>query len=81
VRSVDEVLADPQIAAREMITTLHHAAAGPLQMLGIPVKLSDTPGRVSTPPPLLGEHTDRVLAQDLGLDAATIERLRQARTI
>lgn len=81
VRSVDEVLADPQIAAREMIRTLHHAAAGPLQMLGIPVKLSDTPGRVSTPPPLLGEHTDRVLAQDLGLDAATIERLRQARTI
>lgn len=81
VRSVDEVLADPQIAAREMVTTLHHAAAGRLQMLGIPVKLSDTPGHVSTPPPLLGEHTDRVLGQDLGLDATTIERLRKARTI
>jgi crotonobetainyl-CoA:carnitine CoA-transferase CaiB-like acyl-CoA transferase len=55
---------------------LEHAAAGPLKLLGIPVKLSDTPGAVRTPPPRLGEHTDAVLRHDLGLDAGAIARLR-----
>ena len=76
VRSVDEVLADPQISARQMVTTIQHATAGPLRLLGIPVKLSDTPGVVATPPPLLGAHTERVLMNDLGETGDSIARLR-----
>jgi crotonobetainyl-CoA:carnitine CoA-transferase CaiB-like acyl-CoA transferase len=44
-----------------------HASAGPLQVLGVPVKLSDTPGSVRTAPPTLGQHTDAVLGE-LGRD-------------
>ena len=54
VRSVTEALADPQLAAREMIVPLEHVTAGPIRVLGTPLKLSDTPAAVRTPPPALG---------------------------
>jgi len=75
VRSVDEVLADPQIAARLMVETIDHPTVGAMRMLGLPVKLSETPGRVRRPPPRLGEHTRQVLAGDLGLDVARVAAL------
>jgi crotonobetainyl-CoA:carnitine CoA-transferase CaiB-like acyl-CoA transferase len=76
VRNLAEVFADPQVAAREMIATLEHAAAGPLKLLGTPLKLSDTPGAIRTPPPLLGEHTEAVLANDLGFTRDEVAALR-----
>ena len=76
VRDLQEVFADPQVAARDMITTLEHAKAGALKLLGTPLKLSDTPGAVRTPPPLLGEHTDAVLANDLGFTSEQVASLR-----
>jgi crotonobetainyl-CoA:carnitine CoA-transferase CaiB-like acyl-CoA transferase len=76
VRSVTEALADPQVAAREMIVPLEHIAAGPIRVLGTPLKLSDTPATIRTPPPALGQHTDSILAQDLGLSDRDIEALR-----
>jgi formyl-CoA transferase len=66
VRDVGEALSDPQLQAREMIARIDHDARKALQLLGVPVKLSETPGGVRRPPPKLGEHTDRVLAE-LGL--------------
>ena len=63
MRNFEELFDDPQLAAREMIATVEHATIGPLQALGVPVKLSDTPGAVRTPPPTLGQHTDAVLAR------------------
>ena len=81
VRNLQEVFDDPQLAAREMVTRLEHAVAGPLQLLGVPVKLSDTPGGVRTAPPTLGQHTDAVLRNDLGLPAAEIDRLRALRIL
>ena len=81
VRNLQEVFDDPQLAAREMVTRLEHAVAGPLQLLGVPVKLSDTPGGVRTAPPTLGQHTDTVLTNDLGLPAAEIDRLRALRIL
>jgi len=66
VRSVTEALADPQLAAREMIVPLEHLAAGPIRVLGTPLKLSETPAAVRTPPPVLGQHTAAILAE-LGL--------------
>ena len=81
VRNLQEVFDDPQLAAREMVARLEHAVAGPLKLLGVPVKLSDTPGGVRTPPPTLGQHTDTVLRNDLGLPAAEIDRLRSLRVL
>ena len=75
VRSIDEVLADPQLAARAMIETVDHPSVGTVPQLGVPVKLSVTPGTIRTPPPTLGEHTASVLSADLGMDAAAIELL------
>jgi len=63
VRSVTEALADPQLAAREMIVPLDHLTAGPIRVLGTPLKLSDTPAAVRTPPPALGQHTAAILAE------------------
>ena len=54
VRSVGEALTDPQTLAREMVASVVHPTIGPLHVLGVPVKLSDTPGTVRTPPPDLG---------------------------
>jgi len=75
VRAVAETLEDPQLAARDMIKELEHAAAGTIRVLGVPVKLSETPGAVRTPPPLLGQHTDSIL-QELGLPPDDIRALR-----
>jgi crotonobetainyl-CoA:carnitine CoA-transferase CaiB-like acyl-CoA transferase len=75
VRSVGEALSDPQTLARLMVETVHHPTIGPLQVLGLPVKLSDTPGGVHAPPPRLGEHTARVLMDDLGYSAARVAAL------
>jgi crotonobetainyl-CoA:carnitine CoA-transferase CaiB-like acyl-CoA transferase len=75
VRSVDEVLRDPQILAREMVAVVDHPALGPIRMLGLPVKLSETPGAVRTHPPRLGEHTRLVLQEDLNVDEKQIREL------
>jgi formyl-CoA transferase/CoA:oxalate CoA-transferase len=77
VRSVAEVLTDPQILARQMVATVDHPSLGPIRTLGIPVKLSDTPGAVRTPPPRLGEHTRHVLRGDLTLTDDVIRSLAE----
>jgi crotonobetainyl-CoA:carnitine CoA-transferase CaiB-like acyl-CoA transferase len=81
VRDVAEVLQDPQLDARRMIETLDHVSAGAVRVLGVPIKLSDTPGAVRTAPPALGQHTDRILKEDAGLTEGEIETLRSSRAI
>jgi len=76
VREVPDVLADPQIDARLMVETVEHVSAGAIRVLGVPVKLSGTPGTVRTAPPALGQHTDRILREDCGLSPAEITTLR-----
>ena len=75
VRSIAEALDDPQIIARAMIEEIDHPAIGPLKLLGLPVKLSATPGSVRLPPPRLGEHTRAVLSGDLGWSAEDVARV------
>jgi alpha-methylacyl-CoA racemase len=77
VLGLDEALASPQVAAREMVVGLDQpGAAEPVRLLGTPVKLSRTPADPARAPgPALGEHTDALLAE-AGFDAAAIERLK-----
>ena len=81
VRTVTEALADPQLVAREMIVPLEHATAGPIRVLGTPLKLSGTPATVRTPPPALGQHTGAILRHDLGLSEAEVEALQESGTV
>jgi crotonobetainyl-CoA:carnitine CoA-transferase CaiB-like acyl-CoA transferase len=72
INTVAEVLEDPHIHAREMVQELTHPEYGPLRYVGIPVKMSDTPGAMQSPPPRFGEHNRDVL-KDLGYDDRAID--------
>ena len=80
VRDIAQMLTDPQLAARDMIATLMHPTAGATRVIGAPIKLSDTPASVRTAPPVLGQHTDRVLGE-FGYSTDEIAKLREARVI
>jgi crotonobetainyl-CoA:carnitine CoA-transferase CaiB-like acyl-CoA transferase len=71
---IDQALEHPQVRHRQMVVELEHPTAGPIQLLGLPVKLSATPGDVRLAPPELGQHTDDVL-REAGLSADEIEAL------
>ena len=70
---LEQVFTDPQIIERAMVVALQHPIAGAISVLGVPVKLSDTPGTVRTPPPTLGQHTAEVLGE-LGMTSEDIAR-------
>ena len=76
INDLADVFADPQVQQRGMTVTLQHPHSDALELVASPLKLSATPVQVRRPPPLLGQHTDEVLAE-LGLDAATRAGLRQ----
>lgn len=63
VLSIQEMIDDPQAIAREMVPETDHPVAGRVQTIGLPVKLSATPGGVQGPAPLFGQHTREVLAE------------------
>lgn len=81
INSVAEALEDPHTAARGMVETVEHPTVGTLKMLGIPFKFSDTTCTVRRPPPLVGEHSAEILAQELGYDAQAIAALREQKVI
>lgn len=62
VRSVGQALLSPEAEARDMVRTVEHSTAGPVRLVGSPLKLSRTPVVQPTAPPALGQHTDEVLA-------------------
>jgi formyl-CoA transferase len=76
INSVAEALDDPHTAARRMVETVQHPTVGALRLLGIPFTLTATPATVRHPPPTLGQHTDEILGQELGLSARRIDELR-----
>ncbi len=75
INHLGEVFDDPQVRARGMVSTLPHPLAGAVNLVSSPMKLSATPPQPRRAPPLLGQHTDEVLAS-LGLDAAQRDALR-----
>jgi crotonobetainyl-CoA:carnitine CoA-transferase CaiB-like acyl-CoA transferase len=78
VNSLSEVFADPQTLAREMLISMPHdkAPEGQVDLIGNPLKMSDTPVTYRHAPPLLGEHTEDVLRDTLGLDDQQIAAIR-----
>src|SRR6185369_10751086 len=63
INNYAEALADPHTLARKMVVDLVHPGAGPIKALGVPVKLSETPGAVDRAAPLLGQHTEELLIE------------------
>jgi crotonobetainyl-CoA:carnitine CoA-transferase CaiB-like acyl-CoA transferase len=76
----EEVVADPQVNARDMVVDLEHPKLGKVRQFGVPIKLSATPGAARRPAPASGENTDAVLAE-LGLSAAEIKTLHDKKVV
>jgi crotonobetainyl-CoA:carnitine CoA-transferase CaiB-like acyl-CoA transferase len=74
INSIADMVADPQTVARDMVVELEHPIAGRTRALGLPIKLSASPGKVSCAAPTLGQHTREVLAE-FGFSSAEIDAL------
>lgn len=81
INNLAEVFADPHVRERGMVHQWEHPLAGPLALVGSPLKLGATPVRTDLPPPLLGQHTQQVLHELLGWDDARIDALRAQEVI
>jgi crotonobetainyl-CoA:carnitine CoA-transferase CaiB-like acyl-CoA transferase len=80
VNSVNDLPDDPQVQANDYVVDFDHPQHGTIQMIGMPVRLSETPGGVRTPAPEFGQHTEEVLL-DLGYDWEQIADLRKREVI
>jgi crotonobetainyl-CoA:carnitine CoA-transferase CaiB-like acyl-CoA transferase len=78
INTIEQAFADPQIEARGMRIEMPHPALGgdPAPLIASPIRMSETPASYRRAPPTLGQHTDEVLSELLGLGAAEIEALR-----
>ncbi|MGE4588097.1 MAG: CaiB/BaiF CoA transferase family protein [Acidaminococcaceae bacterium] len=74
INNIERILNDPQIKARDMIVEVEHPIAGHLKMPGVPVKLSDSPGSVRTPAPLLGHDANEILRELMGWNEETVNQ-------
>ena len=77
INRLSEVFADPQVMARRTVVEMPGAAGGWVKVIANPVRLSATPADYRIAPPLLGQHTDAVLSERLGLDPAALAGLHE----
>ena len=77
INAMDKVVSHPQVQAREMITRIAHQITGEVEVPGVPIKLSETPGDVDAPAPSLGEHTTQVLTELLKMRPGEVEQLKR----
>lgn len=80
VNTLDRIVSDPQVLHRRMLIELDHLKAGRIKVTGIPIKLSETPGKIMSPPPLLGQHTEKIL-RELGYSDEDIKELREEEAV
>lgn len=78
INNISQVIDHPQVAARGAIVSMDHPRAGAVRVVGVPIRLSETPGAVRSPSPSLGEHTEIVLSGVLGMTQQEIDALRAA---
>ena len=76
INKLSEVFADPHVVARGVVREMAHGSGETVKVIANPVRLSETPPDYRIPPPLLGEHTDAVLGERLGLGAEALAALR-----
>ena len=81
LQNVAEVFENPQIESRNMKLRVQHPKLGELPLTGNPIKLSEAGERDHAPPPMLGEHTESVLRERLGIDNETLRSLRGERRL
>ena len=81
VNTVPQVAGDPHTLAREMITRVKHTQAGMLRVVNSPIKLSRTPVKLERASPVLGEHTEEVFMNLLGLSKEDLAKLREEKAI
>ncbi len=74
IQNIAEVLEDEQVRHQELVVSLPHPKIPELKVAGVPLKLSETPGRISSPPPMLGEHTRETL-REIGFDDRELDEL------
>jgi CoA:oxalate CoA-transferase len=77
INNIKDICEDPIIAHRGMLTELDQPVAGKMRIAGSPIRLSETPGEVRFPAPLLGQHSAEILKDLLGLSGEEIEQLRE----
>ncbi|MFI1358536.1 formyl-CoA transferase [Streptomyces sp. NPDC020898] len=80
ILSTKEIIEDASLAANDMIVTVDHPERGPFTTVGNPLKLSDSPTHITTPP-LLGQHTEEILIRELGLGDEELRLLRASGVI
>ena len=75
-----QALSDPQIQEREMVIQMEHplSPSQPVNLIGNPIKLSETPATYRHPPPILGQHTEEILQQILGMTEEQTKTLRES---
>ena len=81
VNTVDDLPTDPQVLANDYVVDFEHPQHGQIQMVGVPVRLSETPGGVRLPAPEFGQHTEEVLTELLDYDWDDIAALREREVI
>ena len=82
INTLEKVFADPHVQARGVVVEMEHAAApAGVKVIANPVRLSETPPDYRLPPPVLGEHTEQVLGERLGLSAQRLAELREVGVI
>jgi len=81
INTIDKVVQDPNVNYRRMIVEVDQPGVGPICIAGSPFHLSETPGRVSAPAPLLGQHTEEVLTEVLGYSQERIEQLVKEKVV
>jgi succinate--hydroxymethylglutarate CoA-transferase len=78
INDIQTTLSHEHVIARDMVRVVDHPECGPIKLVNTPVKYSDSTPGIRTPPPTLGQHTDEVLRDIIGIDAEQIKELKTA---